>query len=151
MTDREIIDQIKRDIMFGCTTNFLNLVIEDVMFFGIEKKDIMMQCLFDLSLSKTIVEVHPHRTTFASLSAYNGSMNPIVGYGFVVKDSPDHQTNITPRLMKFIEVIFAGGWIEKFARPQLVERADVVDGDGKMFHSPSDPWEALEAYLDDED
>lgn len=160
MTDREIIDYIKRHIVEGETADFLTLDIVDKdadrrHSFGEDGIDDFIQSMFDYSLTKTVVGVRPLRrdntySRWSVLKSYNGGMCPITGYVLVVKQSSDYQTNISPMLMKFLEVILKRGVIDKLAypmgRPREVRLVEYGYG-CPIAWPPEDPWDALEGYL----
>lgn len=160
MTDREIIDIIKKDIVSGETADFLTFDIRD-------KTDGKMYCfseyflnemfttLFDLSMTKEIMGIRKNRLDpTSSKLAYNGTPAPVIGYILVVKESDDCQTNITPRLMKFIEVIMHRGMLDQLAFPMRrsreIEFHDFgVGGFIPIAMPPPDPWYAVEAYINE--
>lgn len=155
MTDREIIDHIKKDIIEGNTADFLTLDVFDT---GTKKRycfgddlDDMVQILFDYSLAKTIVGMNAiHPFVPGKSKAYNGDPYPIVGYLFAIGDSDDHQTNISPMLLKFLEVILKMGVLDKLAYPMGKPREIrlVEYGYGcPVALPPEDPWESLDRYL----
>ena len=165
MTDREIIDFIKKDIINGWTADFLVLDIDDktdgrLYCFSEYCLDEMFKTLFDISLTKKVIGVqgvvhNPSRLDASSSKmAYNGSPAPIIGYSLVVTESQDGQTNITPKLMKFIETIMNRYLLSRLAFPMRHSREiEFHNFDiGEFIHMPpDDPWDAVEAYLRDED
>lgn len=160
MTDREIIDFIKKDIINGDTANFLTLDIKDktggkMHCFSNYFSDEMFTTLFDLSMTKEVIGIGRNRLDPTSRTrAYNGTPTPIYGYIIVVEESKDCQTNITPRLMKFIEVIMNRGMLDRLAFPMRhsreIEFHDFgVGGFVPIAMPPPDPWDAVEAYLNE--
>ena len=159
MTDREIIDYIKKDIIDGNTADFLTFDIFDTetkkrYCFGENDLDDMMQILFDYSLAKTIVGVNAiHPTVFPGRSkSYNGDPYPIVGYLFAIGDSIDHQTNISPMLMKFLEIVENRAMLDRLAFPMGRNRIEYEfrgynDGTPIIYIPSEDPWTMLERYL----
>ena len=154
MTDRELIDYIKQDIIRGNTADFLTLDIVDTETkkrYCYRNLDDIMQILFDYSLAKTIVgmtAIHPFVP--GRSKSYSGDPYPIIGYLFAIGDSADHQTNISPMLMKFLEVILKRGVIDKLAYPmgKPKEVRLVEYGYGcPVALPPEDPWDMLEGYL----
>ena len=166
MTDREIIDIIKRDIVSGETGDFLTLDVVDFsegkrMCFSEVYWDDMFKTLFDYSLTKNIVVVRARRLGIEEYASnfnkksYNGSQFPIIGYTFGLQESEDHSTNISPRLMKFIEVAFTRVGLDKLAFP--MERNKIEHK--TMYLDPynftpiisiayDDPWKMLEQYIE---
>lgn len=157
MTDREIVDHIKQDIIEGNTADFLTLDVFDT---GTKKRycfgdlDDMMQILFDYSLAKTIVGMNAiYPTVFPGKSkSYNGDPYPIVGYLFAIGDSSDHQTNISPMLMKFLEVVMNRVMLDRLAFPMGRSRIEYEfrgynDGTPIIYIPDEDPWTMLECYL----
>lgn len=169
MTDREIIDTIKKDIVEGNTADFLCLYIVDQSnsselrgkgCFSESFMDEMMTALFDISMTHEIVVVsanHMEDFDHSTKRAFNGNPYPIIGYTFFVRTSQDHQTNITPKLMKFIEVVMRRDMLDRLAfpygKPRQVELRNYggVGGFCPIAMPPPDPWDAMEAYLKDED
>ncbi len=164
MTDREIIDIIKGDIITGETADFLTLDVIDLsggkkmLCFSEEYWDDMFKVLFDYSLTKNIVVVRARRLGVDELASrigkksYNGSQFPIIGYTFGLRDSEDHSTNITPRLMKFLEVAFTRDGLDRLAFPMGRNRIEYEfkgysDGVPICCIPPEDPWEMLEKYM----
>lgn len=154
MTDKELIDRIKQDIIGGNTADFLTLDIVDTKTkkrYCYRNLDDIMQILFDYSLAKTIIDmtaIHPFVP--GRSKSYRGDPYPIIGYLLAIGDSADHQTNISPMLMKFLEVILKRGVIDKLAYP--MGRTNYVhiqeySGMPMIYIPPEDPWEALEGYL----
>ena len=160
MTDQEIIDYIKKDIVEGNTADFLTLDIYDS---DKRKKecysephfDEMMVALFDFSMTKNIVGIK--REWDSSLEAYNGQPYAIMTYIISVGESEDGTTNITPRLMKFIEVAFTRAGLDRLAYPMYRNRIEYefrgYDGCGNpmIYIPPEDPWETLENYMNGEE
>lgn len=159
MTDREIIDCIKKDIIEGNTADLLTLEVFDKdtkkrYFFGADLDD-MMQVMFDYSLTKTIVGMNAiHPTVLEKSKAYNGNPYPIVGYLFVIGDSDDHQTNISPTLMKFLEVVMNIDMLDRLAFPmgrggRIGYETESILPRPYILSDPynDDPWETLERYL----
>ena len=168
MTDREIIDIIKQDIVSGETADFLTLDIVDLsedkkmLCFSEEYWDDMFKVLFDYSLTKNIVVVRARQLGIDELASrsgkqsYNGSQFPIIGYTFGLQDSEDHSTNITPRLMKFIEVAFTRAGLDRLAFPIGRNRIEYEfrgfsNGNPIICIPPEDPWEMLEKYMNGEE
>ena len=160
MTDREIIDFIKKDIINGDTADFLTFDIKDktdgkVYCFSDYYRDEMFTTLFDLSMTKEVIGIRPNRLdAHSSKRSYNGTPLPIIGYIIVVDKSKNCQTNITPRLMKFIEVIMNRGILDRLAFPMRrsreIEFHDFgVGGFVPIAMPPPDPWDAVEAYLNE--
>ena len=156
MTDRELIDHIKQDIIRGNTADFLTLDIVDTETkkrYCYRNLDDIMQILFDYSLAKTIVgmtAIHPFVP--GKSKSYSGDPYPIIGYLLAIGDSADHQTNISPMLMKFLEVILKRGVIDRLAYPMGRNRIEYefrgYNGGTPIIYIPSeDPWDALEGYL----
>ena len=160
MTDREIIDFIKKNIINGDTADFLTLDIKDKTdgkryCFSEYYLNEMFTTLFDLSMTKEIMGIRKNRLDpTSSKLAYNGTLAPVIGYIIVVDASEDCQTNITPRLMKFIEVIMNRGMLDQLAFPMRrsreIEFQDFgVGGSVPIAMPPPDPWDAVEAYLNE--
>ena len=164
MTDREIMDIIKFDLVSGETADFLTLDVVDLseskkmLCFSEEYWDDMFKTLFDYSLTKNIVVVKSRRLGVDELSSrigkksYNGSKFPIIGYTFGLQDSEDHSTNITPRLMKFIEVVMTRVGIDRLAFPMGRNRIEYEfrgynDGTSIIYTPSEDPWTWFERYL----
>ena len=155
MTDNEIIDYIKKDIVEGNTADFLTLDIYDSdkrkkMCYSEAFRDDMFKALFDFSLSKTIYAITKEVST--KLQAYNGTPYAIVNYEFIVTESTDGTTNITPRLMKFLEVAFTSWGLDKLAFPMGRNRIEYEfkgysDGVPICCIPKEDPWEMLEKYM----
>ena len=156
MTDKVIIDYIKKDIVEGNTGDFLTLDIYDSdarmkHCFSEQFFDDMMKTLFDFSLTKNIVAIGKEGTS--NLLSYNGQHYAIINYSFIVSESRDHQTNITPRLMKFIEVAFTRSGLDRLAYPMYRNRIEYElrgfsDGNPMIYIPPEDPWETLEKYME---
>ena len=155
MTDREIIDYIKKDIIAGDTADFLTLAVMDkdtdnVHCFGEDGIDDLIQIMFDYSMTKTVIGIRPCRwdnthSRWSMLKSYNGNVCPITGYVLDLSQSSDYQTNISPRLMTFLEMILKKGVIDKLAYPIHMQEYD----DLPIIHTPpKDPWEALEEYME---
>lgn len=162
MTDREIIGFIKKDIIAGNTADFLTLDIVDKATgkrycFGLEDMNDMMVKLFDYSLTRKVDGIRAlHTRTPSKVVSYNGNPYPVVGYIVSVEESEDHQTNITPMLMKFLEVVMDRTMLDKLAYPMYRNRIEYefrgYDGCGDpMIHIPPDPWETLEKYMNGEE
>lgn len=160
MTDREIIDNIKKDIINGDTADFLILDIKDrtdgrVYCFSDYYRDEMFTTLFDLSMTKEVIGIRANRLdAHSSKRSYNGTPSPIYGYIIVVDKSKDCQTNITPRLMKFIETIMQREMLDQLAFPMRrsreIEFRDFgVGGFVPIAMPPPDPWDVVEAYLNE--
>ena len=160
MTDREIIDYIKKDIVSGETADFLTLDIKDRTdgkryCFSDYYRDELFETLFDLSMTKEIMGIRKNRLDPTSnMLAYNGTLAPVIGYIIVVDESKDCQTNITPRLMKFIETIMHREMLDQLAFPMRrsreIEFRDFgVGGSVPIAVPPPDPWDAVEAYLNE--
>jgi len=156
MTDREIISFIKKDIVAGNTADFLTLDIYDS-----DKRtkecysepyfDEMMTALFDFSMTKNIVGISKEGTS--RIKAYNGQPYAIVSYVISVGESEDGTTNITPRLMKFIEVAFTRTGLDRLAYPMCRNRIEYEFrgyscGNPMIYIQPEDPWEMLEKYME---
>jgi hypothetical protein len=110
----------------------------------------MFKALFDFSLSKTIHAITKEGST--KLRAYNGTPYAIVNYEFIVTESTDGTTNITPRLMKFLEVAFTRWGLDKLAFPMGRNRIEYEfkgysDGVPICCIPPEDPWQMLEKYM----
>ena len=174
MTDREIIDFIKKDIVKGDVVDSLTLDIvwknedcdpnslfcdSDSDIFDEMLMDELIGTLFELSLTHEISSVSPVYSTQAFCrKAINGHLYPIVGYTFVVEKSKTHQTNITPRLMKFVELFMRRDVINALtvAYPSSlwkggkkpIEVGFRDDVPFEVFQS-DDPWETVEAYLNE--
>lgn len=166
MTDREIIDYIKKDIVSGDTADFLTIDIEDKTegkrycfgnryCFSEHYLNEMFTTLFDISMTKEIMGIYKNRLDSTSNTlAYNGTPAPVIGYILVVKESKNCQTNITPRLMKFIEVIMNRGILDRLAFPMRhsreIEFHDFrVGGFSQIAMLQPDPWDAVETYLNE--
>jgi hypothetical protein len=162
MTDRDIIDYIKHHIMEGETADYLTFEIFDSdaderQWFGEDTIDDFIQSMFDYSMTKTVIGIRPLRWDnthsgwgWGGVKSYNGNMCPIISYTLVLKQSSDYQTNISPMLMKFLEVILKEGSIDKLAYPMGKPREVrlVEYGNGcPIALPPEDPWDALEGYL----
>ena len=156
MTDPEIIDYIKKGIVAGNTADFLTLAVCDL-----DKRtnecysepyfDEMMTALFDFSMTKNIVGISKGGTT--RIKAYNGCPYAIMTYIISVGESEDGTTNITPRLMKFIEVAFTRAGLDRLAFPGGRNRIEYElrgfsDGNPMIYIPPEDPWETLEKYME---
>ena len=159
MTDQEIIDYIKKDIVDGNTADFLTLDIYDS---DKHKKecysephfDEMMVALFDFSMTKNIVGIRKEWTS--RIQAYNGQPYAIMTYIISVGESEDGTTNITSRLMKFIEVAFTRAGLDRLAYPMYRNRIEYEFrgyscGNPMIYIPPEDPWETLEKYMDGEE
>ena len=159
MTDIEIIDRIKMDIIRGNTADFLTLDIFDEntkkrYCFGDDLDD-MMQILFDYSLVNTIVGMTAIRPMVPGGSkSYNGDPYPIVGYIFAIGNSTDNQTNISPMLMKFLEVVMNRVMLDRLAFPMMRSRIGYEEITNSFTGVPiisppyeEDPWKALDDYL----
>ena len=163
MIDQDIIDRIKRDIILGDTADFLTLDVVDSSTkerhcFSEQFFDEMIEALFNWSMTKIIVGIRHYvggyeNFTSNSIKAFNGSPCPIIGYVFVIEESPNHQTNITPRLMKFLEVVLTRGGLSKLAYPdgKRTLDANIVANQNHwgvpILTIPDDPWIAFEEYL----
>lgn len=161
MIDRDIIDRIKRDIIGGYTADSLILTVvesdtKERHCFSECCFDEMMEALFNWSMTKNIVGIRHYvggyeNFTSNYIKAFNGSPCPIIGYTFVIEESPNHQTNITPRLMKFLEVVLTRGGLSKLAYPEGqrgYKYEEVTNHWGVPFLTiPDDPWIEFEKYL----
>lgn len=162
MTDREIIDCIKQNIVEGETADFLTFVVLDKdtdkrHCFGEEEIDDFIQIMFYYSMAKTVIGVRPVRrdnthSRWSVLRSYNGNVCPITGYVLVLSQSSDYQTNISPMLMKFLEAIIKKGVIDKLAYPIWRNRIEYGfrefnDGTPIIYIPPEDPWTCFERYL----
>lgn len=162
MTDREIIDYIKRHIVEGETADYLTFEIfdrdaDERQWFGEDTIDDFIQSMFDYSMTKNVIGIRPLRWDnthsgwgWGEVKSYNGYVCPIISYTLVLKQSSDYQTNISPMLMKFLEVILKEGSIDKLAYP--MGRTHPVHmqeygGLPMIYIPPEDPWDALERYL----
>ena len=66
------------------------------------------------------------------------------------EESKDCQTNITPRLMKFIEAIMNRGILDRLAFPMRHSREiEFHDFGVPIAMPPPDPWDVVEAYLNE--
>ena len=156
MTDQEIIDYIKKDIVEGNTADFLTLDIYDSdkrkkECYSESHFDEMMTALFDFSMTKNIVGISKGGTT--RIKAYNGCPYAIMTYIISVGESEDGTTNITPRLMKFIEVAFTRAGLDRLAYPMYRNRIEyefrgMIGGNPIIYNPPEDPWETLEKYME---
>lgn len=127
MTDLEIIGKMKDDIIKGNTADFLTLDVFDTDTnerhrFSEQFFDDMLGSLFKWSLSKTIVNywhsVGNYRECMGNkLLSFNGSPCPVMGFTFVICESKDFQTNITPKLLKFLEVVLTKSGLSRLAFP----------------------------------
>lgn len=162
MTDREIIDFIKKDIVEGNTIDFLTLDIVDKATgkrycFGSENMNDMMAKLFDYSLTSKVGGINALRTrTPSQVGSYNGNPYPVVGYIVSVEESEDHQTNISPMLMKFLEVVMNRTMLDRLAYPMYRNRFEYEFrgyscGNPIIYIPPEDPWETLEKYMNGEE
>lgn len=159
MTDQEIIDYIKKDIVAGNTADFLTLDIYDSdklkkECYSESHFDEMMTALFDFSMTKNIVGISKGGTT--RIKAYNGCPYAIMTYTISVGESEDGTTNITPRLMKFISVAFTRYGLDRLAFPDGRNRIEYElrsfsDGNPMLCILPEDPWETLENYMNGEE
>jgi hypothetical protein len=147
MTDDDIIAQIKRDILCGRTDTYLVLIVEDAetrsrRFFSHAYLDEMMTAMFDLSLTKTIDSVHP-----------SGNGQSVNCYTIHLKDSKDGQTNITGKLLKFLEIVLNREWLVRLAEyPRRVKVASEFGfSAGDFLQHEKTPWEQMEEILNDED
>jgi len=163
MIDQDIIDRIKRDIILGDTSDSLILTVvesdtKERYCFSECCFDEMMEALFKWSMTKNIVDIRHYvggydNFTIDNIRAFNGSPCPIIGYTFVIEESPNHQTNITPRLMKFLEVVLTRSGLSKLAYPdgQRTLDANIVANRNHwgvpIFTVPDDPWIEFEKYL----
>ena len=162
MTDRDIIDYIKQHIMEGETSDYLTFEIFDSdaderQWFGEDTIDDFIQSMFDYSMTKTVIGIRPLRwdnthKRWNDVKSYNGNMCPIISYTLVLKQSSDYQTNISPMLMKFLEVILKEGIIDKLAFPMGRNRIEYEfrgynNGTPIIYIPSEDPWDALERYL----
>lgn len=156
MTDLEVIDYIKKDIIEGNTADFLTLDIYDAdrrkkMCYSEAFRDDMFKALFDFSLTKNIHAIS--KIGSSRLKAYNGASYAIMTYSIVVTDSTDGTTNITPRLMKFFEVVFTRSGLDRLAFPMGRNRIEYEfrgfsNGSPLVCIPPEDPWQMLEAYME---
>ena len=147
MTDDDIIDKIKRDILYGRTNSYLILEVEDVetakrWCFSYAYLDEMMTTLFDLSLTKTIDTIR---------SSGNGQF--VHCYTLYLKDSKDGQTNITGKLLKFLEIVLNREWLLRLVEyPRRVQVASSFGFDaGNFLQHEKTPWEQMEEILNDEE
>lgn len=145
MTDDDIIAQIKRDILCGRTDSYLVLDVVDAKTrwcFSYAMLDEMMTTLFDLSLTKTIDSVHP-----------SGNGQSVNCYTIHLKDSKDGQTNITGRLLKFLEIVLNREWLISLTEyPRRVQLASSFGfSAGGFLQHEKTPWEQMEEILNDED
>ena len=165
MTDKDIVSIIKQDIVNGHTGNFLTLDVididnRDMMCFSENSLDDMVCSLFNLSLTKNIETVKSRRYGIdeygddIGFKSYNGHPFPIIGYTFGVKESVDHNTNITPMLLKFLEVVLRRAGLDLLAFPMGREMTmPMVKGmtmTMPMVIANHDPWVTFETYLRDE-
>lgn len=109
--------------------------------FCINNVDELAGKMFDLSLSKRISVILAYGSKCGCLSAFE----------VVVEDSPDNQTNITPRMIDFFRMI-----VVPFSRNTLVEAlkppkpqtsADYLNWDGRFIIAPlreTNPWDYFE-------
>ena len=148
MTDDDIISQIKRDILCGRTDSYLVLDVVDSesrsrRCFSYAYLDEMMTTLFDLSLTKTIDIVHPS----------SGNGQSVNCYMLYLKDSKDGQTNITGKLLKFLEIVLDREWLIRLAEyPRRVQVASSFGfSAGDFLQHEKTPWEQMEEILKDED
>ena len=147
MTDNDIIAQIKRDILCGRTDSYIVLDVVDAesrnrRCFSYVYLDEMMAVLFDLSLTKTI----------DSLSS-SGNGRSVNCYTLHLKDSKDGQTNITGKLLKFLEIVLDREWLIRLAEyPRRVQVASSFGfSAGDFLQHEKTPWEQMEEILKDED
>ena len=166
MTDKDIVSIIKKDIVNGHTGNFLTLEVIDrsknsMKIFSEENLDDMVCTLFEHSMTKNIVLVKNRRYGIdeygddIGFKSYNGSPFPIIGYTFVLSETGDHNTNITPSLMKLLEAVLHRGCLDKLAYPlgrrqNWEVKTGIIDSMGgivPMINIDYDPWDAFEEYL----
>ena len=147
MTDDDIISQIKGDILCGRIDTYLVLNVEDAetrnrRFFSHAYLDEMMTAMFDLSLTKTIDSV-----------SSSGSGRSVDCYTLHLKDSKDGQTNITGKLLKFLEIVLDREWLVRLAEyPRRVQVASSFGfSAGNFLQHEKTPWEQMEEILKDED
>ena len=147
MTDDDIISQIKRDILCGRTSSYLVLDVVDVetscrWCFSHAYLDEMMAALFDLSLTKTIDIVNS-----------SGDGRSVNCYTLHLKDSEDGQTNITGKLLKFLEIVLNREWLIRLTEyPRRVQLASSFGFNaGDFLQYEKTPWEKMEEILNDED
>lgn len=148
-TDKDVFGYVK-NIMRDC--RFDNIL--DIYFtcpsqnkgigssrFCINNADELAGKMFDLSLSKRVSEI----LAFGSRYGY------VTAFEVVVEESPDHQTNITPRMIDFFRTI-----VDPFSRDTLVEALkpklppmedDYLNWNGRFIIAPlveRNPWDYFE-------
>lgn len=108
--------------------------------FCINNVDELAGKMFDLSLSKRVSDILPFGSRYGCVTAFE----------VVVEESPDHQTNITPRMIDFFKFI-----VDPFSRDTLVEALkpkpqameDYLNWNGKFIIAPiveRNPWDYFE-------
>ena len=113
--------------------------------FCINNADELAGKMFDLSLSKRI----------SAIAAFGGRYAYVSAFEVAVEESPDHQTNITPRMIDFFRTI-----MDPFSRDTLVEALkpkpppmedDYLNWGGRFIIAPiveRNPWEYFECEGD---
>ena len=152
-TDREIFGYVKNlmrdcrfddiiDIYFTCPSQDESIGSSR---FCINNVDELVGKMFDLSLTKRV----------SAIQAFGGKYGYVTAFEVVVEESPDHQTNITPRMIDFFKMI-----VDPFSRDVLVEALkpkpqpmedDYLNWDGRFILSPvveKNPWDYFEGEGD---
>ena len=113
-TDKDIFRYVKSTMLEYRFDNILDIyftsssvggVVESNRF-NINNVDELVGKMFDFSLSKRVSEIYSFASDYDHLSAFEISFS----------ESSDHQTNITPKMIEFFNLI-----VDPFSRDTLVE------------------------------
>ena len=154
-TDKEVFAYVKNlmrdcpfddiiDIYFTCPSQDESIGSSR---FCINNADELAGKMFDFSLSKRVSAIH----VFGS-----STHGYVTAFEVVVEESPDHQTNITPRMIDFFRMI-----VDPFSRdilvealkpkPQPMEEDDYLNWNERFIVAPivkTNPWEHFECEGD---
>lgn len=154
-TDRELFAYVKNlmrdcpfddiiDIYFTCPSQDESIGSSR---FCVNNVDELAGKMFDFSLSKRVSAIH----VFGS-----STHGYVTAFEVVVEESPDHQTNITPRMIDFFRMI-----VDPFSRDILVEalrplkpqpmEEDYLNWNERFIAAPivkTNPWEYFEGEGD---
>ena len=153
--EKDIIRYVKDEIQAGDVGEYayLNFYVtrdgslKDLCVYGDGDVDGIPAFLFDLSMSNRIASVSHYIK-----NAGGPPTSRIDGFDFVVEESKDGQTNITPKLIDFFKLLATSWGLEKLKEPFRMnycqtQEEEVTSWWSGQFIVPPPPsiWEWLEA------
>ena len=155
--EKDIIGYVKGEILAGNIGEYayLNFYVtrdghlKDLCVYGDGAVDGLPAFLFDLSMTNRIASVSPY------IKNAGPPTSRIDGFDFVVEESKDGQTNITPKLIDFFKLLATPWGLEKLKEPFSMNYRKMPEitfgyGSGQFIMMPPPTiWEWLEGEEDD--